>query len=153
MKPVASLAASLLFLAPALAGAEPMTFDCVAEPAQRVQIGTPVTGLLASVEVGRGARVMPGDVVARLESTVEEANVALAGAQAEADEAVRAQQTRLSLAEADLTRSKKLATSGSVSTSRSRNWRRRSKSPSAISTPRSARGCLRRSSSSGSRRC
>lgn len=118
MKPVASLAASLLFLAPALAGAEPMTFDCVAEPAQRVQIGTPVTGLLASVEVGRGARVMPGDVVARLESTVEEANVALAGAQADADEAVRAQQTRLSLAEADLTRSKKLATSGSVSTSK-----------------------------------
>jgi multidrug efflux pump subunit AcrA (membrane-fusion protein) len=117
MKPVASLA-TILLLAPAVAGAEPMTFDCVAEPAQRVQIGTPVTGLLASVEVGRGARVQPGDVVARLESTVEEANVALAKAQADADEAVRAQQTRLSLAEADLARSKKLATSGSVSVSK-----------------------------------
>lgn len=118
MKPIALLATSLLLLAPAIASAEPMTFDCVAEPAQRVQIGTPVTGLLASVEVGRGTRVQAGDVVARLESTVEEANVALAQAQADADEAVRAQQTRLSLAEADLARSKKLATSGSVSASK-----------------------------------
>ncbi len=118
MKPVASLATALLLLAPALASAETMTFDCVAEPAQRVQIGTPVTGLLASVEVGRGTRVQPGDVVARLESTVEEANVALAKAQADADEAVRAQQTRLALAEADLARSKKLAVSGSVSVSK-----------------------------------
>ncbi|MGB3645626.1 MAG: efflux RND transporter periplasmic adaptor subunit [Mesorhizobium sp.] len=118
MKPVASLATALLLLAPAIASAETMTFDCVAEPAQRVQIGTPVTGLLAAVEVGRGTRVQPGDVVARLESTVEEANVALAKAQADADEAVRAQQTRLALAEADLARSKKLAVSGSVSVSK-----------------------------------
>lgn len=118
MKHLPSLATSLLLLIPAMANAETMTFDCVAEPAQRVQVGTPVTGLLASVVVGRGARVMPGDVVARLESTVEEANVALAGAQAEADEAVRAQQTRLTLAEADLARSKKLVNSGAVSASK-----------------------------------
>ena len=116
MKPIVAVAAALLSVAATAARA--MTFDCVAEPAQRVQIGTPVTGLLASVAVGRGALVLPGDVVAKLESTVEEANVALAKAQAEADEAVQAQQTRLTLAEADLSRSKKLVNSGSVATSK-----------------------------------
>jgi RND family efflux transporter MFP subunit len=117
MKPTLAAALVLSFIASAVR-AEEMTFDCLAEPAQRVQVGSPVTGLLASVEVGRGARVMPGDVVARLESTVEEANVALAKAQAEADEAMRAQQTRLTLAEADLARSQKLVNSGSVATSK-----------------------------------
>lgn len=118
MKHFVPLTAAFLALAASVARAETTTFDCLAEPAQRVQIGTPVTGLLASVEVGRGTRVMPGDVLARLESTVEEANVSLARAQAEADEAVRAQQTRLTLAEADLSRSKKLVNSGSVATSK-----------------------------------
>jgi RND family efflux transporter MFP subunit len=117
MKPALAAALVLSFIASAV-HAEDMTFDCLAEPAQRVQVGSPVTGLLASVEVGRGARVMPGDVVAQLESTVEEANVALAKAQAEADEAMRAQQTRLTLAEADLARSQKLVNSGSVATSK-----------------------------------
>jgi RND family efflux transporter MFP subunit len=116
MKLIVAVAAALLSVAATAVRA--MTFDCVAEPAQRVQIGTPVTGLLASVAVGRGALVLPGDVVAKLESTVEEANVALAKAQAEADEAVQAQQTRLTLAEADLSRSKKLVNSGSVATSK-----------------------------------
>lgn len=117
MKPALAATLVLSIIASAV-HAEEMTFDCLAEPAQRVQVGSPVTGLLASVEVGRGARVMPGDVVARLESTVEEANVALAKAQAEADEAMRAQQTRLTLAEADLARSQKLVNSGSVATSK-----------------------------------
>lgn len=118
MKLSLSLAIVLVGVAGTAARAGEMTFDCLAEPAQRIQIGTPVTGLLASVDVGRGARIMPGDVVARLESTVEEANVALAKAQAEANEAVQAQQTRLTLAEADLARSKKLVMSGSVTTSK-----------------------------------
>ncbi|MEP6563539.1 MAG: efflux RND transporter periplasmic adaptor subunit [Mesorhizobium sp.] len=118
MKPMTAVVAVVLCLAASAACAEEMMFDCLAEPTQRVQVGSPVTGLLASVDVGRGARVMPGDVVARLESTVEEANVSLAKAQAEADEAMQAQQTRLTLAEADLARSKKLVNSGSVATSK-----------------------------------
>ncbi|WP_027062465.1 efflux RND transporter periplasmic adaptor subunit [Mesorhizobium loti] len=112
------VAAAFICIASTATYAGDTTFDCLAQPAQRVQIGTPVTGLLASVDVGRGALVMPGDIVARLESTVEQANVALAKAQAEADEAVQAQQTRLTLAEADLGRSQKLVNSGSVATSK-----------------------------------
>lgn len=107
-----------LSLAAATAHADEMMFDCLAEPAQRIQIGSPVTGLLASVAVGRGARVKPGDLLARLDSAVEEANLALAKAQAEAIEAVEAQRTRLALAESSLARSQKLISSEQVSKSK-----------------------------------
>ena len=118
MKTTVFAAMMLSLLAASAARAEEMTFDCVAEPTQRVQVGSPVTGLLASVLVGRGDRVEPGEVVAKLESKVEEANVQLATAQAGAEEAMQAQQTRLNLAEADLGRSLKLVHSGSVTVSK-----------------------------------
>jgi RND family efflux transporter MFP subunit len=118
MKPAASAMLMLCLLAAPAASANEMAFDCVAEPTQRVQVGSPVTGLLAEVLVGRGDRVAPGEVVAKLESKVEQANVQLAKAQAEAEEAMQAQQTRLTLAEADLSRSLKLVASGSVTTSK-----------------------------------
>jgi RND family efflux transporter MFP subunit len=118
MKTAVAAAVMLLFLTASASHAKEMIFDCVAEPAQRVQVGSPVTGLLASVLVGRGDRVEPGDVVAKLESKVEEANVQLATAQAGAQEAIQAQQTRLTLAEADLSRSLQLVRSGSVTTSK-----------------------------------
>ncbi|MCO6049630.1 efflux RND transporter periplasmic adaptor subunit [Mesorhizobium sp. RP14(2022)] len=100
------------------AWAEETVFDCLAEPAQRVQVGSPVVGLLSSVEVGRGALVEKGAVLARLDSKVEEANLAMARAQAEATEARDAQQTRLTLAQASLDRSKKLEGSGNVTRSK-----------------------------------
>jgi RND family efflux transporter MFP subunit len=118
MKPVAIATVMLALLGAPASHANDMAFDCVAEPTQRVQVGSPVTGLLASVLVGRGDRVEPGDVVAKLESKVEEANVQLASAQAEAEEAIQSQQTRLNLAEADLARSLQLVRSGSVTTSK-----------------------------------
>lgn len=116
MKPAAL--AILLSIVAAAASAEELTFDCLAEPAQRIQIGSPVTGLLAALAVGRGDQVMPGDLLARLDSTVEEANVAMAKAQSEATEALEAQRTRLTLAEASLERSRKLVDSGSVTLSK-----------------------------------
>ncbi|NGP18562.1 biotin/lipoyl-binding protein [Devosia chinhatensis] len=79
-----------------------MTLDCVTEPAQRVEIGSTVTGLLSEALVGRGDKVAKGEVLARLDATIEQANVAVAQAQAEADELVESQQTRLALAEANL---------------------------------------------------
>ncbi|MBE7182852.1 MAG: efflux RND transporter periplasmic adaptor subunit [Methylobacterium mesophilicum] len=102
----------------AAARSEEMTFDCLAEPAQKVQVGSPVVGLLSSVEVGRGALVEKGAILARLDSKVEEANLAMAKAQAEATEARDAQQTRLTLAQASLDRSKKLEGSGNVTRSK-----------------------------------
>lgn len=112
----AAVLATSAALSPALA--ESVTFDCLAEPAQRVQLGSPVTGLLAQVLVGRGDAVEKGDVLARLDSTVEQANVALAEAQAGAREALEAQRTRHRLALAALERARRLVTSGSVTQSR-----------------------------------
>lgn len=117
MKP-AFLALFAATLAAFPAQAEVQTFDCVAEPTQRVQVGSPVTGLLALVKVGRGDEVKRGDELARLDSTVEEANVALAMAQANARASLESQRTRLDLAQANLDRSLKLVNSGAVTQSK-----------------------------------
>lgn len=113
-----ALALLLLTLPAAPGQAETASFDCVADPAQRIEVGSPVTGILAEMRVGRGDRVARGDVLARLDSTVEEANVALAEVQARAEEALAAQQTRVSLAEAALERGRQLLQSGSITSSR-----------------------------------
>lgn len=64
-------------------------FDCLIQPKMVLKLGTTVPGLLSDVLVDRGAIVKKGDIVARLESGVEEAAVALAKARAEDDSAVR----------------------------------------------------------------
>ena len=115
-RPALAFAISLLITSPLRA--ETVSFDCVAEPAQSIEVGSPVTGILSEMRVGRGDRVAPGDVLARLDSTVEEANVALAQVQAEAQEALASQLTRLTLAEAALDRARQLLQSGSVTSSR-----------------------------------
>lgn len=53
-------------------------FDCLIEPTQTVDIGSPVIGLLDKVYVRRGDRVTKGQVIASLESTAEAASTELA---------------------------------------------------------------------------
>ncbi|HEX8961621.1 MAG TPA: efflux RND transporter periplasmic adaptor subunit [Rhodocyclaceae bacterium] len=60
---------------PSHAGA---TFDCLIEPTQMVELGSPVTGLLDRVSVKRGDRVSKGQTVAQLESRAEHAAAELA---------------------------------------------------------------------------
>lgn len=48
-------------------------FDCLIEPAQTIEVASPVTGLLDRVQVKRGDRVAKGQVVALLESRAEQA--------------------------------------------------------------------------------
>lgn len=110
----AALLASLAL--PALA--EDVTLDCLADPAASVAVGSPVTGILREVFVGRGDRVTTGDLLARLDSTIEQADVAVAQAHANATELVEAQRTKLSFAEANLERGRALAESGTVTQSR-----------------------------------
>lgn len=115
-----SLLLGLALASPALAqdSAANRLFDCVATPSQVVKLGSAQTGLLASLSIKRGDRVTAGQEVARLESSVEEANVRLAATEADAGEAIAAQQQRLDVALATLERSKKLLESGSVTRSR-----------------------------------
>lgn len=53
-------------------------FDCIMEPKVVVKLGTAVTGLISKVAVDRGDTVREGQVVAQLDSGVQEAIVALA---------------------------------------------------------------------------
>jgi RND family efflux transporter MFP subunit len=112
------LVAALLATTALPAWAEDVTLDCLADPAETVAVGSPVTGIVREVMVGRGDRVHAGDVVAKLDSTIEEADVAVAEAQADATEVVEAQRAKLALAEANLQRAQQLVESGSVTQSR-----------------------------------
>jgi len=68
--------------------------DCLLGPHVKVNIGAAVAGLISGVMVDRGDVVKAGQVVATLESGVEEANVALARAKANNDLQVHSNQAR-----------------------------------------------------------
>ncbi|RYX90586.1 MAG: efflux RND transporter periplasmic adaptor subunit [Comamonadaceae bacterium] len=57
--------------------------ECLLEPYMIANVGSPVEGTLSAVTVDRGANVRKGQVVARLNSSVESATVKLRAAQEE----------------------------------------------------------------------
>jgi len=75
----------------------PESFDCLIEPWELVQIGSPVTGRIETLPVERGDTVEAGQVVVQLDSSVEKAAVDLAAARAELDAAVQASKAALEL--------------------------------------------------------
>lgn len=81
----------ILLGGPALAG----EFDCLIEPKQLLKLAAPVQGVVASVAVDRGDRVRKGQVVARLEYEVEEANAQIAAVHAANDTAVTSGRSRV----------------------------------------------------------
>ncbi len=113
-----ALALALATPAPAQDALPDRLYDCVATPSKTVKLGSAETGLLAELAISRGDQVTAGQEVARLESSVEEANVRLAATEADADEAIASQQQRLDVALATLERSRALLDSGSVTRSR-----------------------------------
>ncbi|HKM70277.1 MAG TPA: efflux RND transporter periplasmic adaptor subunit [Stellaceae bacterium] len=70
-------------------------FACLIQPKMVLKLGTSVPGLISEVLVDRGAIVKKGDVVARLDSSVEEASLTLAQARATNDSAVRSGRAKL----------------------------------------------------------
>jgi len=108
--PIALIACALTWSGSAYA--EHVGFDCVIEPAQKVKVGSAVTGVIKSLLVTRGDPVAKGQPIAQLEAAVEEANVELARAQAEATENIEAQRTRLDLYQKRLVRAQTLAKTG-----------------------------------------
>jgi RND family efflux transporter MFP subunit len=75
--------------------AQTRTFDCLLEPRQKIKLATPVAGVLKQVVVDRGEVVRKGQIVAQLESGVEQAMLELAEARAESDASVKAREARL----------------------------------------------------------
>jgi len=79
------------FVGPAAAA----DFDCVMEPSLVVKLGSPVSSILSEVNVERGDVVQKGQVVARIESSVEQALVAANTTRAESTAEVEAKQALL----------------------------------------------------------
>ncbi len=95
--------------------ATPPTLDCVIEPFEIVEIGSPVTGVIDEVPVERGELVEKGQMVAQLESSVERAAVEVAQARARMDGELKSRQARLALGESKQKRASKLFESQALS--------------------------------------
>lgn len=107
------LLASLVAALPA-AGAE---LDCLIEPWESIGLSAPIEGVVEEVLVGRGDRVKKGQAVARLESSSEEAGVALARSRARATGLVASAKARLAYAQRSLKRQQSLRERDVVSAS------------------------------------
>ena len=97
------LIALLLAALPATATANPL--GCLILPRQEADIGTPVAGVVESVEVERGDRVQQGQVLVVLQSQVEAAGAELSRERARVAATVRAAEASLALAESRYRRS------------------------------------------------
>jgi RND family efflux transporter MFP subunit len=101
-------ALALLALPAAAQVTLPAAFPCQVFPSERSEIASPVIGVLAEVLVDRGTRVSRGQPVARLHAEVEETQVMLAQARAEADALLRSRRAKLGLADRTLGRNRDL---------------------------------------------
>ena len=98
----AAFGGALLVLA--AASAQSATFDCVIDPSLSLKLGSPVPSILDKVEVERGDIVKQGQVIARLQSSVEQAVVALNEAKAESMADIEAKKATVELKRSILAR-------------------------------------------------
>jgi RND family efflux transporter MFP subunit len=94
---VISFAAASALLIAAGATASSATFDCVINPSLTLKLGSPIASILDSVEIERGDLVKQGQVIARLESKVEQATVAVNEARAESTSEIEAKKAVVEL--------------------------------------------------------
>lgn len=72
--------------------------DCFIDPYMTVNLGSEVTGVLESIEVDRGDFVAKGQVLARIDTRVEQATVNLIRTRAEQNATIEAKKARLEFA-------------------------------------------------------
>lgn len=82
-------------LASIAAQASAATFDCVMDPSLTVKLGSPVMSVLSEVLVDRGDLVKKGQVIAKIESAVEQAAVATNEARAASTAEIESKQATL----------------------------------------------------------
>jgi RND family efflux transporter MFP subunit len=82
---------------------------CLLKPKQVIDLGSPVFGLLAKVLVDRADKVKHGQAIASLNTTVEEAQLALDRHRAENTTQLESAQTNLAWDQRELSRKQKLA--------------------------------------------
>lgn len=98
-------------MAPAARASE---MACVIKPYAEISIGTPVEGLIQTVPVDRGDWVAKGQVILTLESSLEEATVALAKAKAEAEAALNSSEVKIGFSNRKLERAMNLLKTNSI---------------------------------------
>lgn len=91
------------------------SLDCLIQPHQTIQVGSPVPGIIADFPVERGDMVEAGQVLARLRDEVEQAAFNLAKARAGARSEVKATEQSRAFAKRELARANKLAGNNFVS--------------------------------------
>ena len=87
---------------------------CVIKPYAEISIGTPVEGVIQTVPVDRGDWVTKGQVIVTLESSLEEATVALAKSKAEAEAALKSSQVKIGFSTRKLERALDLFKTNSI---------------------------------------
>jgi RND family efflux transporter MFP subunit len=108
MKKTVALVLVAMGCAPVTA-VRPTAFDCLIEPAQVVEVGSPVTGLLEKVNVRRGDRVTKGQAVANLESRAEQATAQLARFKSEATGPIMMAESKIEFSKRKFQRRDKIA--------------------------------------------
>jgi membrane fusion protein, multidrug efflux system len=76
---------------PARAQTDAMDGTCIIKPHIQIQLGSAIGGVLSATLVDRGDSVKKGQVVAQIESTVEQATLALDRMRAASDNAIKAE--------------------------------------------------------------
>ena len=90
-------------------------FDCLIEPTQIVEVGSPTGGLLEKVNVKRGDRVSKGQIVASLESSAEMATTELAKFKSNARGPLETAKNKIEFAQRKFSRRKEMANENLVS--------------------------------------
>jgi len=114
LAPAAWLAGTLCFAMPA-AGAAAAEFDCVIEPKQVLELRAPLEGLIDKVNADRGDYVRKGQVLAVLDSSVDEAQAEIARQRAAMRGAVHSAETRVEYATKKFGRTKDLQSKNFIS--------------------------------------
>ena len=96
---------------------ESTDFACLIQPKMLLKLGSPVPSLISEVLVDRGAVVKKGDVLARLESSTEEAALALADARAANESAVLSGRAKLDFQKRKEARAEQLRQTNSIAIS------------------------------------
>jgi len=89
--------------------------NCLIEPHTTVTVSTPVDGIVASVNVDRGDLVKAGQVLARLESSVQEAEVAVHRYRSEMQAELRSTQARYEFSLRKLARAEEMSKKETIS--------------------------------------
>ncbi|NHO67801.1 efflux RND transporter periplasmic adaptor subunit [Aestuariicella hydrocarbonica] len=90
-------------------------FDCLIDPAQVLDLGSPIIGVLDQVLVSRGDTVKKGQLVAQVESSIEESDLKIASLMASSEATIKAREAQVNYARKQWERAIELQQKGAIS--------------------------------------